>query len=66
MAATTSARSTRNATPRSRTKPESPSSAGTKTEGAIRGGEGRYQYDLEDVIFIAIKDLSQGIIGRAG
>jgi quercetin dioxygenase-like cupin family protein len=46
LAATTSARSTRKATPRSRTRPKSPSSGRTKTEGAIRGGDGRYQYDL--------------------
>ncbi|MPZ42146.1 MAG: cupin domain-containing protein [Betaproteobacteria bacterium] len=53
MAATTSASGRRNATPRSQAKPKRPSSDGTKTEGAIRGGNGRYQYDLARIRKVA-------------
>jgi hypothetical protein len=50
----------------------------TKTQGAVKGGGGRYIFPLtqmagivhytiatpeEDVIFFAVKDLSHGIIG---
>lgn len=39
-----------------------------KTPGAVKGDEGdRYIFKLtedEDVIFLAVKDMSHGIIGR--
>jgi quercetin dioxygenase-like cupin family protein len=46
LAATTPARSPRKAAPRSRTNRNTAARGRTKTEGAIRGGAGRYQYDL--------------------
>jgi quercetin dioxygenase-like cupin family protein len=46
LAATTSSRSPRKAPLRSRTNRSSRASGRTTTEGAIRGGAGRYQYDF--------------------
>lgn len=53
MAATTSTRNTRKASPVKRAKRKSPPARATKTEGAIRGGDGRYQYDLARVRKVA-------------